>query len=117
MAQYVQLTDGTYDLGLVTFQTEDGAAMAFAEELSRDWEYPQENNVYLVLGCRWAAAMQSGDKVIAAVRTPAGELDAWVQAVVGNKRYRSFGVSYIGSAVEQYFKDGRLAAAGLDGGP
>ena len=103
----------TYDVGLVTFQTDAGMAMEFARDLSEVWEY--EGDVYLVLYCRWAAAMADGSTVIAAVRTPEGELDEWVEMITG--KYEKYGVNPIGSAVGQYYKDGQLAAAGQDGGP
>lgn len=113
MVQYIDLTDRTYDVGLVTFQTDEGAAMAFARDLSTEWEY--EGDVYLVLYCRWAAAMADESRVIAAVRTPEGELEGWVEMIAD--KYVKYGVSPTGSAVGQYFKDGHLAAAGWDGGP
>jgi hypothetical protein len=113
MGQNVESTGRTYDVGLVTFQTDDGAEMDFAHDLSEEWEY--EGDVYLVLGCRWAAAMANEPKVIAAVRRPAGELEQWVEEMAG--KYTHYGVEPMGSAVRQYFKDGQLAAAGYDGGP
>jgi hypothetical protein len=87
--------------------------MEFAHDLSKEWEY--EGEWYLVLYCRWAAAMADGSTVIAAVRTPEGELGEWVEMMTD--KYAHYGVEPIGSAVGQYFKDGQLAAAGQDGGP
>jgi hypothetical protein len=115
MAQYVELTERTYDLGLVTFQTDDGAQTAFAQELSTRWRY-ETGDVYLVLGCRWAAAMGDERKVIAAVRTREGELDQWVDYIV-EEYADDYGVEPMGSTVDQYFKDGRRTAAGWDGMP
>ncbi len=110
MGQKEGLTERTYDVGLVTFATEDGGARGFAEDLSKEWWY--EEDVYLILGTRWAAAMEDESTVIAAVRTPEGELEGWVGMIA-----EKYGVNPIGSAVDRYFKDGRLAAAGQDGGP
>lgn len=113
MGQKVGLTEKTYDVGLVTFTTADGEASEFAQELSKEWSY--EEGVYLILGTRWAAAMEDGSTVIAAVRTPEGGLDEWVEMITG--KYEKYGVNPTGSAVDRYFKDGLLAAAGHDGGP
>lgn len=113
MGQKVGLTEETYDVGLVTFTTADGQASEFAQELSAEWSY--EEGVYLILGTRWAAAMEDGCTVIAAVRTREGELDEWEETIAD--KYDKYGVNPVGSAVDKYFKDGRLAAAGHDGGP
>jgi hypothetical protein len=56
--------------------------------------------------------MADGSTVIAAVRTPEGELDEWVERIASD-----YGVEPMGSAVGQYYKDGQLAKAGYDGGP
>jgi hypothetical protein len=113
MRQHVEITGRTYDVGLVTFETNDGAEMDFAHALSKEWGY--DGDVYLVLGCRWAAAMAGEPRVIAAVRTGDGELEEWVETMTD--KYAEYGVRPIGSYVRQYFKDGQLAAAGWDGGP
>jgi hypothetical protein len=115
MEQNVELTEREYDLGLVTYRTDDGAAMDFARDLSEQWEY--EGEWYVVLGCRWAAAMADADEptVIAAVRTRKDELEAWVEMIAD--KYAHYGVEPMGSTVGQYFKDGQFAAAGWDGGP
>lgn len=114
MEQNVELTEREYDLGLVTYHTDDGAARDFARDLSEQWEYEGER--YVVLGCRWAAAMADESTVIAAVRKPKGELEGWVEEMVAKYQDR-YGVEPMGSTVDQYFKDGQFAAAGWDGGP
>jgi hypothetical protein len=113
MAQSIEVTGKRYDLGLVKFSTEPGAADNFAREISQEWSY--EDDVYVVLGTRWAAAMEDESTVIAAVRTDEGELDAWVDVM--KEKYAHYGLNPNGHAVARYFKDGRSAAAGHDGMP
>ncbi len=114
MEQDVGQTGRTYELGLVTFQTDEEQANLFAQELSTEREL--EDDVYVVLYCRWAAAMVGGNTVIAAVRTREGELDQWVDDMTA-KYQRKYGVSKINCTVDQYYMAGRLAAAGWNGGP
>jgi hypothetical protein len=111
MGQYIQATDTTYDVGLVTFQTAAGDAREFAKALSEEWGY-EEGDHYLILGVRWAAAMGDESTVIAAVRKPEGALEDWVRMIAGN-----YGVTLIGSTVDRYYKDGRITAAAHDGMP
>lgn len=104
-----------YEVALVVAKTEQGAdhAHKVAQVASADWHYPEEDeDVYLVVGVRWAAAMQDGETIVLSVREKEGELEDWVHSKL--EEWEADEDVYI---VERFYKDGRIAAAGQDGLP
>jgi len=105
-----------YDTGFVVFKSAPGQAKAFAQAVSKEWQYPPLSDVYLVVGVRWAAAMKDGETVIVAVRCKRDGLAEWVKGT--KEQYgKKYGVDEDKHTVDTGYKDGKVAAAGHDGLP
>ncbi|MBM3134761.1 MAG: hypothetical protein FJZ89_05625 [Chloroflexi bacterium] len=100
-------------LALVVARTQPGWAANVARAASKMWNYPLDD-VYLVLGVRWAAAVADGEHVVLAMRAEdegqLGRRIAEIKEIPGVVNPTEY-------VIAQYYKDGRPAATGHNGLP
>jgi hypothetical protein len=108
--EYMRWMQERYYVGLVTFHTAPEKARDFARVLSTI-EVLEEGEYYLILGVGWAAAMQDGSTVVAAVRTKKPEtLEDWMADIEADPEYEEYELHSDAKTVDRKYKQGKMKA-------